>query len=68
MDELHLIPFKAKAWCELTDRHNAGEKGLSRHIIKHKKDIAILLTLVQDGQHETLAGGVLEDAFLVTLL
>jgi hypothetical protein len=61
LDELHLIPFKAKAWCELTDRRNAGEEGLSKHIKKHVKDIAVLLTLTDDRKHVSLAAGVLKD-------
>ena len=61
MDEYHLIPFKAKAWCELTDRQNAGEEGLSKHIKKHKKDIAVLLSLVILGKTINLNGMVLQD-------
>ncbi len=34
LDEYHLIPFKAKAYCELSDRQNKGEMGLSKHIKK----------------------------------
>ena len=61
LDEYHLIPFKAKAWCELTDRQNAGEEGLSKHIKKHKKDIAVLLSLVILGKTINLNGMVLQD-------
>ena len=61
LDELHLIPFKAKAWCELTDRQNSGMEGLTKHIKKHKKDSAILLLLIAEGQHVKLSGDVLED-------
>ena len=61
LDEIHLIPFKAKAWCELTDRHNQGEEGLSKHIKKHIKDIAVLLTLIGGSRNIHLEVSVLED-------
>ena len=35
LDEKYLIPFKAKAWCELSARQKGGEEGNSRHIRKH---------------------------------
>ncbi len=58
LDELRLIPFKAKAWCELTDRHNAGEEGLSKHIKKHRNDVAKLLTLLSTDVQTELHGMV----------
>lgn len=61
LDELRLIPFKAKAWCELTDRHNAGEEGLSRHIKKHRNDVAKLLTLISEDEQANLNGMVESD-------
>lgn len=61
LDEFHLIPFKAKAWCELTDRQLTGEEGLGKHIKKHKKDIAVLLTLITTVKRVTLDGMVLKD-------
>lgn len=61
LDELHLIPFKAKAWCELTDRQLSGEEGLGKHIKKHKKDIVTLLTLITIVKRITLEGMVLKD-------
>jgi hypothetical protein len=61
LDEIHLIPFKAKAWCELTDRHNQGEEGLTKHIKKHIKDIAVLLTLIGGSRNIHLEVSVLED-------
>ena len=33
----YLIPFKAKAWMDLTDRKEAGEHVDSKNIKKHKK-------------------------------
>ena len=35
LDEKYLIPFKVKAWCELTAHREKGEEGYSRHIRKH---------------------------------
>jgi len=61
LDEKHLIPFKAKAWCDLMDRHLAGEKGLSKHIKKHVKDVVTLLTLVSEDEKINLSGGILDD-------
>lgn len=61
LDELHLIPFKAKAWCELTDRQGQGEEGLTRHIKKHCKDISTLLTLIGVDVYSPLTGDVLLD-------
>lgn len=61
LGELHLIPFKAKAWCELKDRHKRGEEGLTKHIKKHIKDIAILMTLVGGNRQVNLKVSVLED-------
>ena len=46
LDEAYLIPFKAKAWCELTDRKLSGERGLTKHIKKHLRDIITLSHLI----------------------
>lgn len=46
LDEKYLIPFKAKAWCELSARQKGGEEGNSRHIRKHYRDVYHLLMLV----------------------
>ena len=46
LDEKYLIPFKVKAWCELSARRKAGEDGNSRHIRKHYRDVHKLLTLL----------------------
>jgi hypothetical protein len=35
----HLIPFKVKAWLDLSERKAAGEAVDSRHIRKHKNDV-----------------------------
>ena len=42
----YLIPFKAKAWLNLTDRKAKGYYVQSRHIRKHKNDIIRLSALL----------------------
>jgi hypothetical protein len=42
----HLIPFKAKAWLNLTERKAKGDQVQSRHIRKHKNDIIRLSALL----------------------
>lgn len=46
LDEKYLIPFKIKACCDLYDRRLRGEKGHSKHIKKHYRDIYHLLMLL----------------------
>lgn len=61
LDEEHLIPFKAKAWCELTDRKLSGESGLTKHIKKHLKDIITLSRLIAVNHEVKLEGKVAKD-------
>ena len=47
LDAAHLIPFKAKAWLDLTEWNRNGEHVDSKNIRKHKNDVfrlSILLT------------------------
>ena len=39
LNAAYLIPFKAKAWMDLTDRKAAGEQVDSKNIKKHKNDV-----------------------------
>jgi len=48
LDELHLIPFKAKAWLELTERKENGGVDAS-DIRKHKRDIYRLSDFIAPG-------------------
>jgi len=57
----HLIPFKAKAWLDLTDRKSRGEMINSRDIKKHKNDIIRLSALLQSGINITLPKTILSD-------
>lgn len=61
LDEKHLIPFKAKAWCELIERRKNGEEGQSKHIKKHCRDIANLVTLLSSNTKVELFGQVKVD-------
>mgnify|MGYP000876254676 CR=1 FL=1 len=46
MNAAYLIPFKAKAWIDLTDRKAAGEQVDSKNIKKHKNDVFRLTELI----------------------
>lgn len=46
LDAAYLIPFKAKAWLDLTARKNAGESVDSKNIRKHKNDVFRLTALL----------------------
>jgi hypothetical protein len=50
LDAMYLIPFKAKAWIDLSDRKAAGEQIDSRNINKHKNDIFRLSELLDKYQ------------------
>jgi hypothetical protein len=49
LDEVHLIPFKAKAWLELTERRSNGGMVDSADIRKHKRDIYRLCDVLTPG-------------------
>ena len=49
LDELYIIPFKAKAWLDLTERRSKGESIDRSDINKHKRDIFRLLDITIDG-------------------
>lgn len=61
LDEKYLIPFKAKAWCELIERKNNGEEGQSKHIAKHCRDISHLVSLLPLNTKVELSGMVKQD-------
>ena len=46
MDAPYLIPFKAKAWLDLSRRKAAGEQIDSKNIRKHKNDVFRLAELL----------------------
>ena len=61
LDEKFLIPFKAKAWCEMTDRQENGEEGLSKHIKKHFRDVYRLSRIIIPTEKVELDGVVYAD-------
>lgn len=50
LDALHLIPFKAKAWLDLSERKIGGEQVDSRKIRKHRNDVFRLTELLDQNQ------------------
>ena len=61
LDAEHLIPFKAKAWLDLTDRKAKGGQIDSRHIKKHLNDVITLSDLLQPDNRVDLPVGVRND-------
>lgn len=56
-----LIPFKAKAWLDLTERKAQGEHVDSKSIKKHKNDVFRLITLITASTQQTLSAEVAND-------
>jgi hypothetical protein len=56
-----LIPFKAKAWLDLTERKAKGSQVDSKHIKKHKNDIVTLSGLLQADSRVELPANVQDD-------
>ena len=50
LDTPYLIPFKAKAWIDLSDRKASGEIVDSKNIRKHKNDVFRLTELLDQNQ------------------
>ena len=61
LDAAYLIPFKAKAWMDLTDRKAAGEHVDSKNIKKHKNDVFRLTELLDPTVEIVTPSGVYED-------
>jgi hypothetical protein len=61
LDELYMIPFKAKAWLDLTERRSRGESVDSNDIRKHKRDVYKLAGIVRDGFKFSLPAAVESD-------
>lgn len=57
----YLIPMKAKAWLDLTERKSNGEQVDSRDISKHLKDIVTLFDIVTPSDSIPLTGRLLRD-------
>jgi hypothetical protein len=61
IDEIGLIPLKAKAWMENTDRKAAGQKVRSWDITKHRGDIPRLFRLLNEQTRIQLPLGIKRD-------
>ena len=61
LDELHMIPFKAKAWLDLTERRRKGESIDRNDINKHRRDIFRLSDMVSGGYKLTLPETLAQD-------
>ena len=61
LNEECLIPFKVKAWLDLTERRAQGEAVDSRDIKKHKNDVFRLAQLLTDRSRKTLGEEVALD-------
>lgn len=61
LDEYHIIPFKAKAFLDLSARKSAGESVDSKNIRKHKNDVFRLSLLFSDALHIELSTGISND-------
>lgn len=57
----YLIPFKAKAWMDLTDRKMAGEHIDAKNIRKHKNDVFRLSELIDPTERIVVPRRVYED-------
>jgi hypothetical protein len=61
LDEAAIIPFKAKAWLDLSARREAGERADEKDIKKHRNDVARLLQLLSAEARYDLPGTVKAD-------
>ena len=61
LDAAHLIPFKAKAWMDLTEEVRAGRHVDRKDIRKHRNDVFRLYQILPDGIRVPAPAGVLRD-------
>lgn len=61
LDAASLIPFKAKAWLDLTRRKVNGEEVDSRNIRKHKNDVFRLFALLNPSTKVTVSEAIQAD-------
>jgi len=69
LDAAYLIPFKAKAWLDLTQKKASGQSIDSKNIRKHKNDVFRLSALLTQQSNVVVTESVLADlrAFLVAM-
>ncbi|MDO5044945.1 MAG: hypothetical protein Q4E22_06600 [Coriobacteriia bacterium] len=56
-----LIPFKAKAWLDLSERKSNGEKIDSKNIKKHKNDVFRLAQLLTADTQQIISAEIIDD-------
>ena len=56
-----LIVLKARAWLDLTERREAGQRVDGKNIRKHRDDVFKLSQLLVEGEHVALRAGPLAD-------
>ncbi len=61
LKEVCLIPFKAKAWLDLTERKANGDQVDSRNIKKHKNDVFRLGQLITAESRQKLSEEIVAD-------
>lgn len=61
LDAAYLIPFKAKAWLDLTQKKAAGQSVDSKNIRKHKNDVFRLSALLTQQSNVVVTESVLAD-------
>jgi len=61
LDEAAIIPFKARAWLDLTRDRDAGDKVDDKNIKKHRNDVARLLQLLRPDASYALPDTVASD-------
>ena len=61
LDAAYLIPFKAKAWLDLTRRKSLGEHVDSKNIKKHKNDIFRLTELLNPNERIVAPKSICKD-------
>ena len=61
LDAGYLIPFKAKAWLDLTNRKSSGENVDSKNIRKHKNDIFRLSSLLSQNSRIHVTSEIYKD-------
>lgn len=57
----HLIPLKARAWLDLTNRKGAGEIVDSKSIRKHRNDVIRLFTIIDPTFAAEIAASIVQD-------
>lgn len=61
LNEAALIPFKAKAWLDMNERRETGERVDEKNIKKHRNDVARLIQLLPADAHFPLPDTVRVD-------